>query len=156
MNKIEKVAEQLRREKEYFASEDFKSMYVDLLLEDLDYAVSRLVEISQKEWDIIEDKPLTLDDNSARYIIEYVRENIDDYVYDYSMYYVGYESVDSIDFGEQEVPLIEKIEHTDDDIEGFYIDENGEYAYYDLTSNGVHIKISQLECYDILEKLNLI
>jgi hypothetical protein len=158
MNTIEKITAELNSVKNYYTSDDFIDEYTQWLLEDLDGAVDRLVAISQREWDIIEDLPLTLDRPMALAIIEYVRENINEYVDDFRMNYVGYDCVDSISFGEQEHCLDNKIDkkvvkENGNWINDFYIEDDGEYAYYDMSSSGVCIKITQLECYEILQTL---
>ena len=149
------TATELKTIEDYYNSEDFKSEYAMWLLEDLDSVVDRLVDISKREWDIIEDLPLTLDRPMALAIIEYVRENMEEYVYDFRMNYVGYDSVDSVSFGEQEHELSNVSEVKGDWVDNFYIDDDGKYAYYDMSSSGVQIKITQLECYEILKTLKL-
>ena len=151
MSTMKKINEQLENTISYYESDDFKDSYGFILLEDTqNNGVDRLIENS-KSWDIIENFEFPLSEDTAHKIIDYICENFDDeFVSDYRNYYVGSDCISSVEFGEQyeEKPqgFIED-EYTGD----FYVGDDG--LYYDMSSNGVMLKITQSDAIDILQRI---
>ena len=144
-----------KRLKSNYEHEDFIGSYADFLLEDGQNCIDHIKEAVIKVcWD--RDIPeITLSDNDAERILEYMRENPEDFIETYRNYYVGYYCVDSISFGEQEEQIEGLYNHKTDrpynkgylkrifEQEDFYVtNQFGElFAYYDLSDDGVMFEL---------------
>ena len=154
------MSEKLNSLKDYYESEDYKGNYWDILAEDLnEYGADKLKEYS-RNWDICENREFPLSKDSANKVIDYVIENLDEYVRDYCGYYVGDDSVASTCFGEIETEVPQGFNDDEHDDCGWYMGEESiyenqpRYMYLDYSSNGIHIKITQTDVYEILDILN--
>lgn len=146
-----------QRSIEYFESEDFKGQYWDVLLEDSHDAIDRIKDIALHTYEFAEmyGKNIYIDNNTARAIYEHIVDNFSDFVREFHNAYVGYSSINSVNFGEQEIELrgvynsktgkeytllyMRKIH----DKEGFFV--SGDMAYFDLGYSGVHIDMLACE-----------
>ncbi len=135
---------------EYYSSKDFKDNYMYMLLEDTHACIDRLVKNSSS-WDIIEDREYPLSRESAQLIIDELQNDFKQYIDTYNNYYVGNDSIDSVSFGEQHLEIPKNfVKETDDDC-GFYVADDG--LYYDMSGSGIHIKITQEDAYEILDRI---
>jgi len=149
-NTIKSVENQLKQLNDYYDSDDFTYGYWCILVEDLhDGGVGRLVSQSQS-WDILENREFPLSDDSAKIVIDYVTENLDDYVRDYRNYYVGEDSIAGACFGEIEEETPKGFNADEHDDYGWYMSDDG-YMYMDMSSCGIHIPITQDDVYRILD-----
>jgi len=148
------VENELNSVKEYYNSDDFKDNYGFILMEDLqNYAVDRLIENS-KTWDICNNREHPLSEESANKIVDYINEQFDDtYVREYRNYYVGNDCIASVEYGEQEHELENKFDKDKDNDCDFYIDDENRFAYYDMSSSGLYIIMTQEYAYEILDSL---
>ena len=127
---------------EYYSHVDFKENYAFCLLEDQTDAIDRIIQIAGSyDMEMVYGAKFKLTRNEAEMVLEYIMDNMEDFVEDFNGFYVGYFCIDSITYGEQceqltgiwnaetgkEFPLEEMQKQFDQ--AGFYID--GEYAYYD-------------------------
>ena len=145
----------------YYESEDFEWGYVDALIyqADDDYLQKRVIEICEDEFGI------TIFAEQARKIVEYVYENIDEFVQRFRGYYVGRNCLDSISFGEQEEQIFDILNPETGGIyelheispiyeeAGFYVNEG--YAYLDLSDEGLCVKITREQVLNILTNANI-
>lgn len=147
----ELVTERLEATIEYYTTDDFKVNYALCLIEDTQYnGAERLVENSKNHWEY----DISLKD--AERVIEHVTDNYSDYVRDYRNYYVGYDSVGSCDFGEQEEEFPEDLNKADfdeDEYNGDFVYVCGRF-YYDMSDNGIHFKVTGDDARAILDDLN--
>ena len=79
-----------------YESEDFKSNYVPLLVEDTHNIAAQVKRILQRENDFSAGE-------QSETITEYILENYENHVLDFSGYHVGDMCVSSVTFGEQHV-----------------------------------------------------
>jgi len=135
---------------DYYDSDDFKDNYAIMLLEDSHAVIDRLIENS-KSWDICENREFPLSFETAQKIIEHIQSDYVEYIRDYRNYYVGYDSIDSISFGEQYLETPKEFNKDTDDDCDFYVADDG--LYYDMSSSGIHIVITQEDAYDILDNM---
>ena len=144
------AVEEMKTLVEYYQSDDYKSDYYYFLMEDLrEYGSSRLISVANKEWGII------LHDDRAHKVVEYIINNLDDYVSDYTNYWVGTESISAIAFGENEEEIPQGFDRDKDDDMGFYIPEDGEYMYFDMSDRGLNVSITYDTYVDILDMIGL-
>lgn len=151
MKTMEEIETMLEGLVEYYDSDDFKDNYAHVLIEDTqNHGAERLVENSRR-WDIIENRPFPLSLADAERIVEYVTDNYDEFVRDMVNYWVGYDSIGGVEFGEQE----------EEKPEGFIEEEyngdfsvSGDYLYYNLGGSGIHFKVTQDDAYRILDELD--
>jgi hypothetical protein len=147
----------------YYESEDFKNNYAEFLMEDT-HAVQNRIKTAVQDYDFekIYGSTLYLSDEDAEKVYEYILENIEEYTTTFNGYWVGSGSIDSVSFGEQEEQLTgltnqqgDKIEVTDliKQFEDADFVVHGEYAYYDMSSQGVHIDLYAGEKIPLLVKL---
>lgn len=138
---------------QYYESEDFRNNYLDILLEDIENAKYQINEMYRTvQWDVYfgdfrltEEQQLTL--------IDFMRENHDEFLGTFSGYYVGELVVDSVSFGEQCEQLTDITNHRTNkpytkrylkyifDKEGFTVDKKVEYAYYDMSGEGLYLTL---------------
>jgi len=135
---------------EYYDSDDFKDNYAMMLLEDTHAVAQRLVENS-KGWDICENREFPLSFETAQKIIEEIMDDYVEYIREYTNYYVGHDSIDSVSFGEQYLETPKEFDKETDNDCGFYVADDG--LYYDMSSSGIHIVITQEDAYDILDNM---
>ena len=145
----------------YYESKDFEWDYIDALIDqaDDDHLQKLVIEICEDEFGI------TIFAEQARKIVEYVYENINEFVKRFSGYYVGRNCLDSISFGEQEEQLFDIYNHETGrayelheiqpiyEEAGFYVNE--EYAYLDLSGEGLCVKITREQVLNILTNANI-
>ena len=143
---MSKAEKQLQAMAEYYDSEDFRGYYIFCLLEDLQYNGVEAIKQNAELWDKIPSS------EQIEKVIEYIGDNLEDYIQEFSHYYVGYDCIASVSFGEQEVEIPEGFNPEEDDDCGFYIADNG-CAYYDLSAKGIYIKCDEEKFYDILNQL---
>lgn len=141
----------------YFDSDDFKGMYFDTLFEtfgdnenDVINRILTLFNVSNYETEQLSNHKI-IDRLQAKKIYDFIVENFEQFVRSFSNYYVGYTSLESRSFGEQETQLTDWYNHKTGksysvkylkkvfDKEGFFV--SGDYAYYDLTSRGLHVDL---------------
>jgi hypothetical protein len=154
-----------QRTLEYYDSRDFKNNYREQLDEnfhnDKDVIIDRIQELFNVRYYEVE-KQLSnrfyIDRANAKKIYDFIYDNIDSYVRRFNSHYVGYTSLCSVSFGEQEEQLSSLRNHKTGkdytkqylrkvfDEAGFYV--SGDHAYHDLTSHGMHI--------DLLKQPNLL
>ena len=128
---------------DYYNSEEYAQNYYFILIEDLqEYGVERLIENSKTHEN-------TLTEQSATMIVNYVIENLEEYVRPYSNYYVGYDSIASACFGEIEDDTPQGYNEDEHDDCGWYID--GENMYLDMSASGIHIPITEHDTLAILD-----
>lgn len=151
-----------KRVKEYYNHEDFKGNYADILAEQFQnnetIIIKRIIEIGKYNchFDKKYGDNFIMTFEQAKQIYDYILDNFEDFIENFSSYYVGDNSLESVAFGEQETQLeglfnnltgknytIKYLKRIFDE-EGFYIsnsDWNKNYAYYDLSDTGIHIDI---------------
>jgi len=138
----------------YYEHDDFKGNYIFAMMENIDteQAVKRIIEIVSMEYYTFNPSTaLILTELQALGILEYIVENIDLFIQDFTSYYVGSSSIDSISYGEQEEQLsglynsrtrqpygLKYLKNIFEQ-EGYWV--SGEYAYYDLSSSGIYIEL---------------
>ncbi len=155
------------RVKAYYESDDFKGMYLDVLHETFAYSeadiierILRLFNVSNYETENYLSNHKIIDRKQAKLIYDFIYNDLETFVRDYSNYYVGYTSLDSVSFGEQEeqleglynhktkkeytLPYLKKVFAND-----FYVSDNG-CAYYDLSDSGLHVELISEELNEFL------
>lgn len=138
--------------KEYYEHDDFIDNYAFILLEDGDNCIYNIKKELPKWFyfnDYNSDSLLKIDTEDAERIFDYMRDNYDDFVDTFCGYYVGDYCIDSISFGEQEEQLTGLYNHkTGKNYDIRYLRKifeqedyvvNGDYAYYNLSADGVGI-----------------
>lgn len=153
------------RIKEYYKSEDFKSNYLDCLSKlfndsesDIINSIIKLFNVSNYETENCLKNHRIIEREQAKKIYDFITENLEDFTADFNGYYVGYTSLQTISFGEQEEQLeglynrrtgkdyslkyLKQVFSQED----FFI--NGAFAYYDISDSGLHI--------DLLNNVNLL
>lgn len=143
------IAEQITA---YYDTQEYQNNWSIYLLEDGDAVQDRIKNICQTyEFEQMYGHILNL--NSEPEIVEqiylYILENIEEFTTTFNSYYVGYSSIDSITFGEEEENLKELINpRTEKPYSLQYLKNifnevgwmiNGHMAYLDMTSGGVHV-----------------
>jgi 6-pyruvoyl-tetrahydropterin synthase len=129
--------------KAYYESKDFAGNYADLLLEDRHACIQRIIDIIDREENV------RITRNTAENIYEYILDNLEDFLDEFTNHWTGEYSVDSISYGEQEEQLtgIYELENVPQPIiaaafeSADYYVKNIEYAYCDLSSKGLCIKL---------------
>lgn len=144
--------------KAYYETDDFKGMYLDVLYEQFENDevfiidnILRLFNISNYETEKYLSNHKIIDRKQAKLIYDFIYNDLESFVSDFSNYYVGYTSLCSVSFGEQEEQLdglynnktgkeynisyLKKVFSKD-----FYVNDNG-YAYYDLSDSGLHVDL---------------
>lgn len=145
---------------EHYQSDDFKADYAFMLLDDTERCYSRIQRVAES-YDI------RLTDLQIKLIFEHLRNNTEEYISDFCSYYVGYDCIDSVSFGEQEVQL-EGINNHRTGMpytnrylryiftrEGFTINIGHFHtcAYYDMSSQGLRITLNGDQINEILSKI---
>jgi len=148
-----------QRIKEHYNSDDFKNMYSEVLFESFNYNENDIVErieslfnTSNYETQKYLKNHKTLTKKQSKLVYDFIVENFEEFTSDFKNYYVGYTSLDSVNFGEQEEQLdgifnyktgknysinyLKKVFES----ECFYVNES-DYAYYDLSDEGLHIDL---------------
>ena len=141
----------------YYESEDFKKDYGQSLSESFSENESTIidqiinlfnVQNYEVERDLSNYKVITRE--QGKQIYDFIEDNLEEFLTDFNGYYVGYTSLFSVSYGEQEEQLdgIYNVKTKDNytlkylkkicDSEGFVI--NGDYAYYNL-DGGLHIDL---------------
>jgi hypothetical protein len=142
----------------YYDSNDFKDNYVFSLIEsfnsDEKHITDRIFDLfnsSNYETQKYLSNWRTITRQEAKQIYDLINEDIEPFMDDFKSYYVGSTSLDSVSFGEQCEQLtgirnhktgkdyLLKTMQKQFDKEGFHV--NGDYAYYDLSSHGLHIDL---------------
>ncbi len=136
----------------YYDTEDFKGNYWEGLLED-NYACIERIQKAATGYEFHEQYGfnLHLTFEQAEEVLEHMRLNMEDFVSPMVNYFVGYTSIDSVSFGEQEEQLTGLYNHKTGknydlkylkkvfDAEGYVV--NGDYAYMDLSGSGLSIDL---------------
>lgn len=142
----------------YYNSADFKEQYYFILAEYFSSNKSEIVpkilylfNVSNYETCNFFGKEFTLTTDQAQSVYDFILVNLDDFICDYISNFVGYTSLQSVSFGEQEVQLQKDDDLGDMEKNGFYV--SGEYAYYDLSSSGVYIDLLCKEHKDAILKI---
>lgn len=144
----------------YYDHKDFKDNYSYVLFESFNNdeadMINRIIDLfnvsnyeTQKElsnWKIIDRK-------QAKEIFDFINVNFEQFTDSFKSYWVGDTSLDSISFGEQEEqleglynyktskPYSVKYLRRIFDAAGYYVSEKRDYAYYDISSDGLHIDL---------------
>ena len=145
-----------QRIKSYYESKDFKNNYSINLLEDIHAVKNNIKKVLQDyKFDKFYGFELSygqITDDLIQKVYDHILDNIDDFTRDFNGYWVGSTSLDSVSFGEQEEEIQSLINHKTGEPYGkqylkivfededFYISDNG-YAYYDMSSEGVHVDL---------------
>ena len=141
----------------YYEHVDFISNYAMYLFEDTSDVKNRIADIAQKEYDFekMYGCNLFLKDEHIEQIYEYILENEEEFTGNMNNYWVGDTCIASITYGEQEEQLTGLRNHRTGkdytlpylrkcfDEAGYYV--NGDYAYYDLSGNGIRIDMCMKE-----------
>lgn len=148
------------RVKSYYESEYFIELYKEVLFEqyhnnkaDIISQIFDLFMVQNYETEskLENFKPITVD--QAKQIYQLIYDNLELFTDTFRSYFVGCTSLESVSFGEQEEELDNVYNHMTKKKytikylrrifgeEGFYVSENSNYAYYDLSSHGVHIDL---------------
>jgi hypothetical protein len=150
--------------KDYYEHRDFVGNYAEFLMEDTHAVQERIKNICQFEYDFekVYGTNLYLSEEQTEEVYEYILENIEEHTDTFNSYYVGSGSICSVSFGEQceqlegfrdengdEIPVEDLIKQFED--ADFVVNEG--YAYYDLSSSGVHVDLLRGEKIPLLEKL---
>jgi hypothetical protein len=143
--------------KSYYESEDFQGNYADFLLEDSSVILYNLQQVSccyefEKKYGV---KDLSI--VQCKKILSHIRSNALDYISTYWGYYGGDLCIDSISFGEQEESIKDLINHKTGkpytkrylrkvfESEDYYVCDSGQYAYCDLSSEGLKVTLNNLD-----------
>jgi hypothetical protein len=141
----------------HYESKDFKNNYLEVLSEtyhdnenEIIKRIENLFNISNYETEKYLSNHRFISKQDAKKIYDVINDNFEDFVSKFSGYYVGYTSLESVFFGEQEeqlegiynhktgseysLPYLKKIF----DKEGFVINRNS--AYY-VVSGGLHVDL---------------
>lgn len=151
----------------YYDSKDFKNSYSSVLFEQFNDSeqdiINRIIDlfnVSNYETEKYLSNHKIINRDQSKLIYDFISENIELFIKSFNNYYVGYTSLDSISFGEQEEQLTGLYNHkTGKDYninylkklfekEGFYVSR--EYAYYDLSSSGLRIELINNELNEFL------
>lgn len=145
---------------ERYESEDFKGDYLQVLHEqfhnneaDIVGRIYELFNVSNYETENYFDFSGYVSKKKCKNIFDFVGENFDEFVKDFSGYYVGCSSLGSVEFGEQEEQLcgiynnqtkkdygIKYLKKLFSD-NGYYV--SGEYAYY-IIGGGIHVELCNM------------
>jgi endonuclease III-like uncharacterized protein len=139
----------------YFESEDFRNNYAEYLLQDTSWAQARILNLFnvqdyETEKYLSNHKRITQD--QAEQIYLFIVDNVEEFTTTFNGYYVGHTSIDSIAYGEHE-ESIEPGERENFEENDFCVNDEGTTAYYDMSSQGVHIDL--LRSIDILNEFLL-
>jgi len=143
--------------KAYYESKDFKSDYYACLAEQFSNEeheiIRRIIDkfnVSNYETEKYLTNWFVISKEQAKKIYDFINDNLESFTKDFSGYYVGYTSLDSVNFGEQEEQLTGLYNHTTGksyslpymqkcfDKAGYYV--KGEYAYYNIEA-GLHVDL---------------
>jgi len=156
--------------KAYYETEDFKGMYLEALYEsfandenDIIERILNLFNVSNYETEKYLSNHKIIDREQAKKIYDFIYENLETFVSDFNNWYVGSTSLDSVSFGEQEeqleglynnrtkkdytLPYLRKVFSVD-----FYVNESN-YAYYDLSSSGLHVDLIHNDLNEFLKTI---
>lgn len=142
--------------KSYYETDDFKGNHWDCLLEDTSYCIERIKRIVKIE------RNLTITFDQAWEILDYMRNNMSEFIREFTNYRVGLTCVDSRAFGEQceqltgitnpdtnkpynKAYLIRAFEN-----EGYIVHKG--YAYYDLSHKGIYIEFLAGDLNELFKK----
>ena len=142
--------------KSHYESEDFKNNYSCNLFEDSHAIKDRIKNYCSQSYEFLKFYGFNtyFSDDQINIIYDYILENIEEFTTDFSGYYVGHTSLDSISFGEQEEQLKGIYNHRTKkeytlkylkyifDKEDYTINKN--YAYY-IVSGGMHVDLLNAE-----------
>lgn len=143
---------------EGYESDNFKSDYFAVLSEtfhnERGVIINRIIDkfnVSNYETEQALSNWFVIDRTQAKKIYDFINENLSDFTKDFSGYYVGYTSLESVSFGEQEEQLSGLRNHkTGNDYTlpylrkvfsdaGYYVNES-DYAYYNL-QKGLYVDL---------------
>ena len=159
-----------QRCKEYYENDDFINNYRQLLFEMYNEnegdVINSIIEIIQHEYYFEKrygfNKLITKE--QAKVIYDYISNNFELFESTMSNYYVGHGCLESVDFGEQEEKLIGLYNHrTGKDYTMKYLRYifnkedytiNRDYAYYNLSGDGIQVNLLHGDLSDILNKFN--
>lgn len=149
---------------QYYESEDFRNNYLDTLLEDIETAKYQLNEMQKTvEWDVYFGN-LRLTKEQQLILIDFMRENHEDFIGTFSGYYVGSLVVDSVAYGEQCEQLTDITNYRTNkpytkrylkyifDKEGFSVIDN--YAYYDMSGEGIYLTLRNTTLQELKDIIN--
>jgi predicted DNA-binding protein len=153
-----------------YDSDDFKSDYAANLSEsfhnnegDILNILYSLFNVANHETGEYFDFDLFVEKETIQKVYDYIKENIEEFIEDFSGYYVGYTSLASVSFGEQEEQLTGLSNHRTGkdytlpylkkafDEAGYVI--HGDYAYM-VADGGLHVDLCNCkdEINEILNK----
>ena len=137
---------------DYYSSKDFESNYAQVLFEDFSTNENEIIERIVK---ICLDNDHYCNRQKAKQIYDHISDNFESFVGDMCNYWVGYNCLESVSFGEQEEQLsgydmnmsyLKRVFNR----EGFIV--KGEYAYHDMVGEGLKIDLKFTD--EILAILN--
>lgn len=147
------------RIKEGYDSKDFKTDYFACLAEsfsnnkgDIIKRIIDLFNVSNYETQKYLSNWFVIDRDQAKKIYQFIDENLESFTTGFNSCYVGYTSLESVNYGEQEEQLTGLHNHkTGKDYSlpylknvfekaGYYINGSN-YAYYDLSSHGQYVDL---------------
>jgi hypothetical protein len=156
--------------KDYYESDDFKGRYLEALYEsfvdrenEIIDNILRLFNVSNYETEKYLSNHKQIDRKQAKLIYDFIYDDLESFVSGFRGHYVGYTSLDSVSFGEQEEQLEGLYNHKTDKeynmsylkkvfSKDFYVSDNG-YAYYDLSDSGLHVELISNELNDFLKTI---
>ena len=142
--------------KSHYESEDFKNNYSEFLFQDTHAIKERIKNYCATSYEFEKFYGFNhyFSDTEIENIYDYILENLEEFTSDFNGYYVGYTSLDSASFGEQEEQLTGIYNHNTGkeyslkylksifEKEDYVINDN--YAYYNL-DGGIHIDLLNSE-----------
>lgn len=134
--RLKLTEEFINRQLNFYESPDFRGMYAVMLFEDSHGVQYQIKQVCEREFN------LKINNTQAEQIYQHMLENLDEYTSEFSSYYVGSYSVDSIEYGEQEtemptnfLPVVSELENQ------FTI--NRRYLYYNFSGRGLHVSLNK-------------
>jgi len=168
VEKMSNLEQMVDAQIDYYKSGDFEEQYMFLLQELFDneeneilYRIKTILAFPTNPWGLDADlyqaseHYVEATNELAKEIYDYIQGNLETFVDRYTGYYVGYYSLESCQFGEQDIPVDmfvnkygkqynKKMLQSALDKKGIYFDPEQavcgcEYAYYDLSDEGIHV-----------------
>jgi len=146
----------------YYDSPDFKSNYMDCLYEsymnnerEVIGRILNLFNVSNYETEKYLKNYKVINREQAVKIYQFIADNFEIFCRSFNGWHVGYTSLESISYGEQEEQLSALYNHRTKkqyslkylkrifNESCFYV--SGDFAYYDLSSSGIHVDLINTE-----------
>ena len=130
---------------EHYDSEEFRANFYQLLCDNMEQSRTGCIAQIMRYFSVR--------GTEANEIYSEIYNNIEQYIDTYRNYYVGSDCLESVSFGEQEEQIFDLVNHTTGkpyskkyvrdvfEKEGFTV--GNEYAYYDLSGEGLYVDLSK-------------